>query len=93
MAGSYLGGDEMNKEEICSLALEAGFMLSTMHGQDTPKLMPVSDSATLVKFAQLVAAHEREECAKLVDDMEQKSQTLGRIIACQQISERIRART
>jgi hypothetical protein len=44
----------MKKEDIYSLALEAGFMLSTQYGQEENKLMPVSDGETLQKFAELI---------------------------------------
>ena len=51
----------MNKEDILMLALDAGFMVSTQYGQSENKLMPASDSATLLKFAKLVKS-------KLPDD-------------------------
>jgi hypothetical protein len=40
-------------EFVIPLALEVGFMLSTQYGQGIHKLMPVSDRATLTKFARL----------------------------------------
>lgn len=55
-------------DSIIQHALEAGFMLSTAHGEN--KLMPVSDSATLRKFAELVTAEvrgERDLALKTVD--------------------------
>lgn len=54
----------MNREEILSMALDAGFMISSQYGQKSHQFMPVSDSSTLEKFTALVAAHEREQCAK-----------------------------
>lgn len=51
------------QDNIISLALEAGFMLSTGHGDG--KLMPVSDSATLRKFAELVCANYPKLCDEL----------------------------
>lgn len=42
------------RNEIIRLGLEAGFMLSTSHGQDSKKLMPVTDADTLVNFAVLL---------------------------------------
>lgn len=39
---------------VISCALEAGFMISTAHGQGENKLMPVTDLATLKKFLKLV---------------------------------------
>jgi hypothetical protein len=57
----------VEREEILEIALETGFMLSTAYGQKEPKLMPVSDSATLIAFANAIAAHEREDCAEICD--------------------------
>ena len=45
----------MNIDEITRIAREAGFV-----GFD-------GKNKTLAKFAALVAAHEREECAKIAD--------------------------
>ena len=46
----------MTQDEITRMAQEAGFV-----GFD-------GKNKTLAKFAALVAAHEREECAKLCDE-------------------------
>jgi hypothetical protein len=53
----------MDREEVTRMALEAGFSLGTMYGQGMGKLMPISDSETLVRFAALIAAAERDRCA------------------------------
>jgi len=45
---------EQVTEQVTLMALEAGFMITTLCGQDTNKAMPVSDRATLVKFAQMI---------------------------------------
>lgn len=58
----------MTREEILSMALDAGFMISTQYGQKSKQPMPVSDSATLEKFAALVAAKERQECAQFLHE-------------------------
>lgn len=50
----------LSPQDVLSAALEAGFMVSTRYGQTPPKLMPVSDSATLIEFAKLIA----ERCIK-----------------------------
>jgi hypothetical protein len=51
----------LTAEDIGILALDAGFMLSTQYGQTPPKLMPVSDSRTLVNFARkVIKAHMAE---------------------------------
>lgn len=41
-------------DSIMSLALEVGFALSTQYGQVPPKLMPISDFATLKHFADKI---------------------------------------
>lgn len=51
----------MNREDIISMALEAGmshfsYFVTTAHVED------------LERFAALVAKHEREACAKAVED-------------------------
>ena len=51
----------MTQDEITRMAQEAGFV-----GFD-------GKNKTLEKFAALVAAHEREECAKLCDELETNS--------------------
>jgi hypothetical protein len=48
----------MNKEDIIKLAIE-----HTIHSLKF-------DEDGLVRFAKLVAEHEREECAKIVEDLE-----------------------
>jgi hypothetical protein len=50
----------MNKEEIIKLAIE-----HTVSGLKF-------DEDGLVRFAKLVAEHEREACAKLCDELDQK---------------------
>jgi len=42
----------MNRDEVLALAREAAFYTPVMEGE-------------LMRFAALVAAHEREECAKI----------------------------
>ncbi len=61
----------MNRQDIIAMAIEADLLPENLW--ETPELE---------KFASLVAAKEREACAKLSDDM-------GGIAAC---SETIRAR-
>jgi len=54
----YRGGAEMN---IIELARQAGV-------RDDGYIFEFSEYKYLERFAKLVAAHEREECAKLCDD-------------------------
>lgn len=51
----------MDREQIIALAREAG-MEQEFHG-----VFP-----SMERFTALVAAHEREECAKVCDDLERK---------------------
>jgi hypothetical protein len=55
----------MNREEIIKLAREAGAMFDRMTWVERD-LMPVFE-----RFAALVAAAEREECAKVCDEQEE----------------------
>ena len=48
----------MNRDTVIALAREAGIL---------PEANPVMPQL-LERFAALVAAHEREECAKAIDD-------------------------
>ncbi len=47
---------DMPDEAVLSKALEAGFAISTEYGQGNNKLMPISDSKTLLNFASLTQA-------------------------------------
>ena len=55
----------MDRELIIRLAREAG--MSVNPGRDWPLDISATE-ISLERFAALVAAHEREECAKVVDD-------------------------
>lgn len=52
----------MNREQIIALAHKAG--LCEANGEDD---YSIDISLYLVRFAALVAAHEREQCAKVCD--------------------------
>ena len=80
----------MTSDDIISMAEEAGFG-NFEFADDT---VFCSDGlGSLTKFAQLVAAHEREQTARLVLDMQAVQGSIGRILACQDIAAAIRART
>ena len=53
----------MNRDDIIRMALEAGFIEGMSWGYEVWEANP----ASLERFAALVAAHEREACAKLVE--------------------------
>ena len=51
----------MNREDIIRMAREAGFVLHAYPDENWLKLM--------ARFAALVAAHEREACAKVCEEV------------------------
>ena len=61
----------MNKETVIELAREAGAEFAELPMTDAI-VFSVEDrawnSAALQRFAALVAAHEREECAKVIEN-------------------------
>lgn len=57
---------ELGRRETVELALICGFMLHSGYGQNSDKMMPVSDTETLMRFAQMVLDNYREaEFARL----------------------------
>ena len=56
----------MNREDIIAMAQEA----IILHGNDNPFDFQLKTVAQLECFAALVAAAEREECAKLAEAMQ-----------------------
>ena len=60
----------MNRETIIRLAREAGLEILSLDGEDEVGCGDGYHIQTdlIERFAALVAAHEREECAKIVDD-------------------------
>lgn len=74
----------MKREDIIRLAQEAGGW-----GDDGMNFCEFSE---LEKFAQLVAAAEREECARLAIHVRAKQGTWGRQLVCEDIAIAIRAR-
>ena len=55
----------MTKEDIIRMAREAGLHLAT-----DVNWMPIIGLEYAEKFAALIAAHEREECAKLCEEVD-----------------------
>ena len=45
----------VSRQDVLRIALEVGFSISTAYGQESGKLMPISDSKTLERFAQALA--------------------------------------
>jgi len=54
----------MNRDDIIRMVRQAGGYLAT----EGVNWMPILGIEYAEKFAKLVAAHEREECAKLCDE-------------------------
>ena len=54
----------MNREDVMRMAHEAGLHIATDHDW-----MPIIALAYAQKFAELVAAAEREACAKVCENM------------------------
>ena len=64
----------MTNEEILKIAREAGFDVHQRKGEirahpDVSGMMIIDLTEAVNKFAALVAAAEREECAKICDEM------------------------
>jgi regulator of RNase E activity RraA len=75
---------------IIELAKQAGFK---RHQEQAPGIDgAVGNWADLEAFANLVAAHEREECAKLCDKLEQQVRNMWHGQACAGCAVTIRAR-
>ena len=66
----------MNREKLIALAREAGFRAGAIFlsdGESLPFVAPVSATSCIVeleRFAALVAAHEREKCALVCDEID-----------------------
>lgn len=75
----------MNRDEIIRMARKAGFALCSDPMDEGEKLR-------LQRFAALVAAAEREECAKVADDQAQDEPYGHAKFRCTSIATAIRAR-
>jgi hypothetical protein len=59
--------DAVSRSDIIQTALRCGFSLSTLHDQDSKKLMPISDTETLVNFAHAILALSQPDSAMEVE--------------------------
>ena len=81
----------MNRDDVLRMAHEVGIMMRSHEYQDEP--------TKLERFAALVAAHEREQCAKVCEDAissisefdEEYVIDVGRNV-CTNLAKRIKAR-
>jgi hypothetical protein len=60
-----VGGKPMTRDELFKLASESGMLLKRRFVEGNEKFT----GDCLERFAALVAAHEREACAKVCDDL------------------------
>ena len=61
----------MTEDEIIEMAREARFTINELHCSP-PILSFIGQEEAIKAFAKLVAAKEREACAKVVDDIESR---------------------
>ena len=62
----------MTRNDIISMAREAGFFLYDLHdidGQDLGESVEADDFGVLERFARLLLAADREACAQLCDGL------------------------
>ena len=78
----------MTKNEIIRMAKEAGQADGTTPLERSIVIYAAKSSLFLEKFAALIAAAEREACAKLLED----AAFTGTIISCTSAAKAIRAR-
>ncbi len=74
----------MTKEDIIKLALNAGFLIDTHAQQYQPNCILSTYGLideNLQRFATLVAAAEREACAKVCDELSDVNYVEKRLIA------------
>ena len=57
----------MNRDDIIRMAQEAGFIRVMQVYEDGSEIVTVAPIEELTRFAELVAAVEREECAKCTE--------------------------
>ena len=65
----------MTREDIIRMAREAGAKPS--HNPEEWDILKIRDT-DLERFAELVAAHEREECAKVCETMSRRTNDIRR---------------
>jgi hypothetical protein len=78
----------MNRDDIIRMAREAGFRDTT-----TPVVALGVSWEQVQRFAALVAAHEREACAKVADEQAQDEPYGHAKFRCGNIAAAIRARS
>ena len=80
----------MTKDDIIRMAREAGFEKVVAIHPDGAKTVTVAPVPELLAFANLVAAHEREACAKVCDEINNDYD--GEEVSASWIATAIRAR-
>ena len=74
----------MTRDEIVEIAWDVGLFMRSHKFQDEP--------TKLERFAERIAAHEREECAKACEEMEDRENPYARNVAVLDCAAAIRAR-
>lgn len=74
----------MTRDEIVGIAWDVGLFMRSHKFQDEP--------TKLERFAERIAAHEREECAKVCEEMEDRESPYERNVAVLDCAAAIRAR-
>ena len=84
----------MNREDVMLMAKEAGFAHNpkTGHIVAVDGFTEVRVTAGIERFAALVAAHEREECARVCDVYAELHGISSRAHAAHDLADAIRAR-
>jgi predicted secreted Zn-dependent protease len=81
----------VSREDIIRLAQEAGFIRVVAAHEDGSVTTTVAPIEELERFAALVAAAEREACAKVCEEMARRHDDIRRA-ALEVVAEWIRAR-
>ena len=71
----------MNRDDIIRMAREAGFSLKNFAEPPNPYIHIFGYGETLERFAAIVAAAEREACARVCEDLEPDNRHEGAWIA------------
>ena len=87
----------MTRDDIIEMAREAGFVINEKARKHQPNCIFHTHymvDEMLERFAHLVAAHEREECAKIADAIAQQIEgSTGYVSWVTDCADAIRART
>jgi len=83
----------MNRDDIIRMAREAGFIRVMQVYEDGSEIVTVAPIEELTRFAELVAAAEREVCAKVCEEVMGAWTETNYNAACGDCAAAIRARS